>query len=735
MVLTRNKVLSEVTQREVRRFMGPKGNGSGSPGTFREIFGCNRLGIHELKKTLPSNVFDSFMNNLKTGTQVSRDTSNTIAEAVKVWALKKGATHFCHWFQPQTGATAEKHDSLIRVDDEGLPIEEFSGSQLVQGEPDASSFPSGGMRTTFEARGYTAWDPTSPMFIIETENSKTLTIPSVFISYTGEALDKKTPLLRSMKAVEVAAKELLGLLPEPLHAESVVPVAGPEQEYFLIDKAFYYRRPDLVLTDRVLGGQPSTRGQHMEEHYFGNIPTRVQAFMQEVEYELYKIGVVATTRHNEVAPSQFELAVLHQDANVAADHNQMVMVTMDRVAERHNFKLLLHEKPFDGINGSGKHVNWSLRAGKDVNLMSPGNTPAEYLRFLCVLASVLKGIHMYGGLIRASIGSLGNDRRLGGNEAPPAIISVFLGGTLHDMLEQIKVKNFNVATKAKEMIELGLKSVPNIEKDDTDRNRTSPFAFTGNKFEYRAVGSSASISMPVMVINTVVAEGLRQFSKQLKDKLVSEKDKHQAVLQVLHQSFNETEAIIFDGNNYATEWPKEAKKRGLPNYKNSLEAMGEFKRKEVQELFQNHGVLSSTELTSRYIVRCERYLKRFVIECHTLLQLVVQEIVPSAEAQVREHYQAITATKACTGKANQELVAQVKALSTGVTAALRDTKRLVKEMDTVFAIEDMDKHMSWVIQTGIPLQLKVEKTIEEIEENVASKHWSLPKVYEMLHIR
>jgi glutamine synthetase len=727
--------LDVVMQRNIRKFNISKENGSGRSDSYRDIFGCNRFGISELKKTLPPTTFETFMQNLKTGSHVSRETSDAIAEAVKNWAVAKGVTHYCHWFQPQTGSTAEKHDAMLKIDEQGLAIDEFTGDQLVQGEPDASSFPSGGMRTTFEARGYTAWDPTSPMFIIETENGKTLTIPCVFISYTGEALDKKTPLLRSMRAIDVAAKELLAILPEGLKVESVTPVAGPEQEYFLIDKAFFFRRPDLVLTGRVMGGTPSTKGQYLEDHYFGAIPTRVQAFMQETEYELYKIGVVAKTRHNEVAPSQFEIAVLHQDANVAADHNQMVMVTMERVAERHDFKLLLHEKPFDGINGSGKHVNWSMVTNTGINLLSPGSTSSEYLRFMCFLAAILKGIHLYGGLIRASIGSLANDRRLGGNEAPPAIISVFLGETINKLLEQIKAKNFNVQTKTKEMIALGLKSIPNIEKDDTDRNRTSPFAFTGNKFEYRAVGSSASISMPIMVINTVIAEGLKIVADELKKQSGKESDKQVSVMKVLSKIFKETEVVLFDGNNYSNEWAKEAKQRGLPNYHNSLEAMSEFLRNDVMEMFQRHGVLSHREVVSRYNVRCERYLKKFEIECKTLEQMVVQEIIPALECQITGHCEAISAIKSATKTVPQELMKLVQQLTTEMKQIINDTQKLTKDLHIHFGKGDMKDHMKWVIHSGFPAQRKIEKALERAESLVAYKNWPLPKVYEMLHIR
>ncbi len=735
MGLQKNQMLGEVLTRKVRCFHGTTNNGHGNTISIQKIFGCNRFGIQELKKALPTPTYNTFSKSLKSGANVSAEIAGEIAEAVKRWAVEKGVTHYCHWFQPQTGSTAEKHDAIFLADDEGVAFENFTRSELIRGEPDASSFPSGGRRSTFEARGYTAWDPTSPMFIKDTENGKTLCIPSVFISYTGEALDKKTPLLRSMKAIDLATKELLQLLPDPIRTQAAVPVAGPEQEYFLVDKTFFYRRPDLVLTGRMLGGAPSTRGQYLDDHYFGNIPTRVQAFMQEFEYELYKIGVVAKTRHNEVAPSQFEVAVQHQDANIAADHNQMVMVLMSHVAERHDFKLLLHEKPFDGINGSGKHVNWSIRTDEGLNLLSPGKNPKDLLRFLCFLSSVLKGIHQYGGLIRASIGSLGNDKRLGGNEAPPAIISVFLGDAISEIVRQIKDRKQNVKTRAKEIMALGLKSVPHIEKDDTDRNRTSPFAFTGNKFEYRAVGSASSISFPVTVINTVVAEGISQFSRELKSAYKKFKNKETAVMSVLQSSLKETENVIFDGNNYADSWSKEAKRRKLPNYRTSLEAFSELKKKSSIALFESHSVLHPEELLSRYNVRCERYVMLYTIECRTLVDLVLQHVLPSAEAQLKNHYQTLVAMQSISGKQQGVALKQEgKKLSAAIETLVKQVRVLERHIDQLEK-KSIDDQMKWLQNTGLALQYKVESLITDVENFVGYAHWDLPKIYEMLHIR
>lgn len=735
MISFRQQTVDMVNKRAVRRFVLNHTNGSGAPEPIRNIFGVNRFGMNELKKALSTRDFNELTKTLHSGRPIDTKTSNAVASAVKTWALKKGITHFCHWFQPQTGSTAEKHDSILSLDDEGLPIEEFSYQQLIQSEPDASSFPSGGMRSTFEARGYTAWDPTSPIFIIDTENGRTLCIPSVFVSYTGEALDKKTPLLRSMKAIDIASKQLLSALNQDEGVNSIVPTVGPEQEYFLVDKAFYHARPDLVLCGRVFGGQPSTKGQNLEDHYFGHIPPRVQAFMHEVEYELYKIGVLAKTRHNEVAPSQYELAVLHQDANVATDQNQMVMATLKKVAESHNFKLLLHEKPYGGMNGNGKHVNWSLRTNTGVNLLDPGETKKENIRFLCVLASILNGVSQYGGLIRASIGSLGNDRRLGGNEAPPAIVSVFLGQTISSIFNQIRKKNFSVPSKTKDFIELGLKNIPNVLKDNTDRNRTSPFAFTGNKFEYRAVGGSSSVSWPVTVINTVIAEGLLQFVKLLETKKKKGKDLETAVFQALHDTLRKVEPVIFEGNNYDEKWIKEAKRRKLPNHPTCAEAFVEYWKKETADLFSRHHVLSHRELESRSNVFCERYVKSLLVEYSTLINLVNQHVVPAAQRQLTLHGKTALSFNTLGIKSKSTLQNLAKTLSSDLDDIIRWVKTLEKVLESRQEDEVSVKNLVWLRQKGFSLQTQIEIKVGVIESQVADELWTLPKVYEMLHIQ
>src|SRR6187397_1458454 len=524
-----------------------------------EVFGSNTFDVGAMKEKLPKPVFKSLQETIRRGSRLDPAIANEVAHAIKEWALGKGASHFCHWFQPQTGLTAEKHDAFLTFDDDGHPMERFSGAQLIQSEPDASSFPSGGMRSTFEARGYTAWDPSSPIFIVDGPNGKTLCVPSVFISYHGDALDNKTPLLRSMEYLSERALGVLRLFGDK-ESTRVVPTMGPEQEYFLIDKAFYSLRPDLVACGRTLIGAKPPKGQELEDHYFGSIKDRILACMQETETELYKLGVPVKTRHNEVAPSQYETAPIFEEANVASDHNQMVMETMGRIARRHNLTLLLHEKPFAGINGSGKHCNWSLMDSQGRNLLEPGATPEKNLQFLVFLAATLKGVHKRAGLLRAAIAGSGNDHRLGANEAPPAIISVFLGDQLTRVLDAIEKKD-KAGANTMETISLGIRKLPEVARDQTDRNRTSPFAFTGNKFEFRAVSSAQSISLPIAFLNAAVGEALGEFEDQLTLRTSKGANLQDAVLEVVREAVVATKAVRFEGNNYAPELVEEAKKR------------------------------------------------------------------------------------------------------------------------------------------------------------------------------
>src|SRR5436190_1174086 len=577
-----------------------------------DVFGSNTFDVGAMKEKLPKPVFKSLQETIRRGTRLDPAIANELAHAVKEWALGKGASHFCHWFQPQTGPTAERHGAFLTFDDQGQPMERFSGAQLIQSEPDASSFPSGGMRTTFEARGYTAWDPSSPIFIIDGPNGKTLCVPSVFISYHGDALDNKTPLLRSMEVLSERAVALLKLLGDG-KATRVVPTVGPEQEYFLIDRAFYNLRPDLVAAGRTLIGAKPPKGQELEDHYFGSIKDRILAFMQESENELFKLGIPIKTRHNEVAPSQYETAPIFEEANVASDHNQIVMETMNRVARRHSLALLLHEKPFAGINGSGKHCNWSLMDSEGRNLLEPGATPERNLQFLVFLMAVLKGVHRRAGLLRAAIASAGNDHRLGANEAPPAIISVFLGDQLTRVLDAIE-KGATGGPSAIERISLGVRKLPEVARDQTDRNRTSPFAFTGNKFEFRAVSSAASISTPIAFLNAAVAEALGEFEDAIASRTGKGMSLQDATLDAVREAVVSTKAVRFEGNNYAAEWVEEARRRGIPNLRTSPEALAELVKPEAKEFMARMKVFSEAETEARYHVRMERYVKDVEIE-------------------------------------------------------------------------------------------------------------------------
>src|SRR3989449_1880212 len=536
-----------------------------------EALGSNPFNADAMKQKLPKAVYQSLQETIRRGTKLDPGIANEVAHAVKEWSLEKGATHFCHWFQPQTGLTAEKHDAFLTFDDEGMPMERFSGAQLIQSEPDASSFPSGGMRTTFEARGYTAWDPSSPIFIVDGPNGKTLCVPSVFISYHGDALDNKTPLLRSMEHLSEKALGVLRLFGNN-ESTRVVPTLGPEQEYFLVDRAFYALRPDLVAAGRTLMGAKPPKGQELEDHYFGSIKDRILAFMQECENELYKLGVPVKTRHNEVAPSQYESAPIFEEVNVATDHNQLVMEVFRQVAKRHNLTLLLHEKPFAGINGSGKHNNWSMQDSEGNNLLEPGATPIENLQFLVFLVATLKGVNRRAGLLRAAIASAGNDHRLGANEAPPAIISAFLGDMLTDIFEQIE-KGGAKSTKQGGILDIGVSVLPTLPRDAGDRNRTSPFAFTGNKFEFRAVSASQNIAWPNIVLNVVVADALDSIATELEKAMHNGEELSKAVAKLLTKVIKEHKRIVFNGNNYAEEWQKEAAKRGLLNLRNTVDAL------------------------------------------------------------------------------------------------------------------------------------------------------------------
>ena len=586
-----------------------------------EIYGSLVFNDKIMREKLPKDMYKALKKTIENGTHLELDVANSVAVAMKEWALEHGATHYTHWFQPMTNFTAEKHDSFISPTGDGQVIMEFSGKELVKGEPDASSFPSGGLRATFEARGYTAWDPTSPAFI----KDRTLYIPTAFCSYSGEALDKKTPLLRSMDTLNKEAVKILRLLgnTEVKHIDTTV---GPEQEYFLVDKDLYNKRKDLIFCGRTLIGAPAPKGQEMEDHYFGTLKPRVSAYMHDLDEELWKLGIPAKTKHNEVAPAQHELAPVFDTTNVAVDHNQLTMEIMKKVAAKHNMVCLLHEKPFEGINGSGKHNNWSMSTDTGVNLLDPGKTPAENTQFLVFLVAVIKAVDDYADLLRISVASAGNDHRLGANEAPPAVVSIFLGDELTEVLKAIENDEFFVGHGAVQM-DIGAKVLPHFVKDNTDRNRTSPFAFTGNKFEFRMLGSSSSVANPNIILNTAVAEVLSQFYEELKD--VPADGMESAVHELLKKTIKEHKRIIFNGNGYTDEWIEEAEKRGLYNLVSTPDALPHFVDEKNEKLLTSHHIFTHAELHSRYEIKLENYVKTLHIEAGTMVEIIQKNLLPA----------------------------------------------------------------------------------------------------------
>ena len=586
-----------------------------------EIYGSLVFNDKIMREKLPKDMYKALKKTIENGTHLELDVANSVAVAMKEWALEHGATHYTHWFQPMTNFTAEKHDSFVSPTGDGQVIMEFSGKELVKGEPDASSFPSGGLRATFEARGYTAWDPTSPAFI----KDRTLYIPTAFCSYSGEALDKKTPLLRSMDTLNKEAVKILRLLgnTEVKHIDTTV---GPEQEYFLVDKDLYNKRKDLIFCGRTLIGAPAPKGQEMEDHYFGTLKPRVSAYMHDLDEELWKLGIPAKTKHNEVAPAQHELAPVFDTTNVAVDHNQLTMEIMKKVAAKHNMVCLLHEKPFEGINGSGKHNNWSMSTDTGVNLLDPGKTPAENIQFLVFLVAVIKAVDDYADLLRISVASAGNDHRLGANEAPPAVVSIFLGDELTEVLKAIENDEFFVGHGAVQM-DIGAKVLPHFVKDNTDRNRTSPFAFTGNKFEFRMLGSSSSVANPNIILNTAVAEVLSQFYEELKD--VPADGMESAVHELLKKTIKEHKRIIFNGNGYTDEWIEEAEKRGLYNLVSTPDALPHFVDEKNEKLLTSHHIFTHAELHSRYEIKLENYVKTLHIEAGTMVEIIQKDLLPA----------------------------------------------------------------------------------------------------------
>jgi glutamine synthetase len=588
-----------------------------------ELFGSNVFNDKVMKQRLPKEIYKALKETIENDMPLRPDVANVVANAMKDWAIEKGATHYTHWFQPLTGITAEKHDSFISPTADGGIITEFSGKQLIQGEPDASSFPSGGLRSTFEARGYTVWDCTSPAFLKTDESSNvTLTIPTAFYSYYGEALDKKTPLLRSMKAVSKQALRVLRALGNTT-ATKVTSTVGPEQEYFLVDKKFYLERIDLMLAGRTIFGAPAPKGQELEDQYFGTIKDRVSDYMRDLNNELWKMGITSKTQHNEVAPAQYEMAPVFATTNIATDHNQLVMETMQKVAFRHDLVCLLHEKPYAGINGSGKHNNWSLSTDDGINLLEPGHTPGENVQFLIFLSALLKAVNTHADILRATCATAGNDHRLGANEAPPAIISIFMGEELTEILEKIS-KGVKISTKDAQFVTVGVDTLPGIPKDNTDRNRTSPFAFTGNKFEFRMVGSAQSIAGSNVALNTIAAEALDEIAARLE----KAKNKNAEAASIIREIYKKHNRAIFNGNNYSEEWVKEAERRGLPNVRNAVDALKAFVTDKALKLFEKYEVLSHKEIHSRYEIYVEIYAKQINIEALTAIDMVKKQFLP-----------------------------------------------------------------------------------------------------------
>ena len=702
-------------------------------GKASEYFGCNTFNQKAMVERLPKQVYRSLIKTVKGGHKLDQSIAAAVAHAVKEWALEKGATHYSHWFQPNTGITAEKHDTFLTFGDNGEPIERFDASQLIQSEPDASSFPSGGLRATFEARGYTAWDPSTPIFIMESTNGKTLCIPSVFISYFGQSLDKKAPLLRSDEYLNENAMKVLKLFGNK--ATRVYSTLGPEQEYFLIDEAFYALRPDLIASGRTLLGAKPPKGQELEDQYFGAIKHRILAFMQEAEYELFKLGVPVKTRHNEVAPSQYEMAPVFESVSVATDHNQLVMEIFKLVAKRHDLAFLIHEKPFAGINGSGKHNNWSMATDEGENLLEPGATPEKNLQFLVCLVATLKGVLKHQGALRAAIAGSGNDHRLGANEAPPAIISAFLGEALTNILNSLEAGKLKGNTSEKKVINLGVSMLPEIAKDNTDRNRTSPFAFTGNKFEFRAVASSVSTATPMATLNAAVGESLSEIADRLAARVKKVKDFDKAVIEVIAEYVTETKAIRFEGNNYSDEWRDEAAKRGLLNLAKTPEALAQLKTKETKALFTKSGVYKADELESRYHLELERYIKDLEIEVAALKDIALTQVLPAA---FKHQAALVSAVKDLSGILGDTAAVSSQVAEVGSIAQLiADLKNSIVALDHVVEkaeTDNLEKKAAAFAYSVSEALLAVREVCDKLETVVDDTLWPLPKYREMLFL-
>ncbi len=709
------------------------------PGTkITAIFGENVFTTKTAREYLSDEAFKSLVASIKGGKKIDRSVANQISNGIRAWAESKGVTHFTHWFQPLTGTTAEKHDSFFTLKGDGTAIEEFDGAALIQQEPDASSFPSGGLRVTFEARGYTAWDPSSPAFIMQIGNGLTLCIPTIFVAYTGESLDYKAPLLKALASLDKAAVDVCQYFDKNI--TKVTPTLGWEQEYFVIDEGLANARPDIVLCDRTVFGASPAKGQQLEDHYFGSIPERVYAFMRDYETESYKLGIPLRTRHNEVAPAQFECAPIFEEVNLAVDHNTLLMDVMARVAKRHKLKVLLHEKPFAGINGSGKHNNWSMATDTGINLLAPGKTPKTNLMFLTFFVNIIKAVHDYADLMRASIASAGNDFRLGANEAPPAIISVFIGEYLTKVLNEVEGR---VGEKFDEQDEAILKldlhrSIPELLLDNTDRNRTSPFAFTGNKFEFRAVGSAANCANAMTVLNTIMADTLKKFKKEV-DALVEKGEKKEvALMHNIQKYIVESKKILFEGDGYSGEWEKEAEKRGLPNVKTTPYALDAMITEKAKSLFQSNGVYSHTELEARHEIELEKYIKKVQIEARVMGEIATNFVLPSA---IRYQNTLIANVKgfmeigldASTFKVQKAILEK---LSTHINSIHDDVTSMIEARKRVNKIEDTrERAIAYCNEVKEAYFDTIRYNLDKLEMLVADNEWTLPKYREMLFLR
>jgi glutamine synthetase len=695
-----------------------------------ELFGINVFTPAKMKERLPKDVYKEVIRVMEGGGELSKEAANVVAKAMKDWAEENGATHYTHWFQPLTGITAEKHDAFVALPDaDGKMITEFSGKELIKGEPDASSFPSGGLRATFEARGYTAWDITSPAFLKESSCGAILCIPTAFCSYTGEALDKKTPLLRSMEALSEHAVRIVKLFGHK-HVNKVTPCAGPEQEYFLVDADLYMKRLDLMFAGRTLFGAPAPKGQEMDDHYFGVIRERVGAFMKDLNEELWKLGILAKTQHNEVAPAQHELAPIFDTVNIAVDHNQLVMETMKRVAVRHNLRCLLHEKPYAGVNGSGKHNNWSINTDTGINLIDPGDTPNENLQFLLVLACILKAVDDHADLLRQSASDVGNDHRLGANEAPPAIISVFLGEQLEDVVRQLVETGVASSAIQGGKLETGVSTLPDFEKDATDRNRTSPFAFTGNKFEFRSVGSSDSIASPNTVLNAIVAEAFDEAADIL-EKAAAEGRFDIAVHDLIKKYMTEHQRIIFNGDGYSDEWVKEAERRGLPNIKTMIEAAPALTTEKAVALFEKYKIFTRSELESREEIIYETYAKTINIEALTMIDMAGKQIIPAAVKYSGVLARTINEVRSAVvnASAEAELLGKVVGYINDAQKAYDKLKEVSAKAVTIKEAKDRAFYFKDEVKTTMD---ELRKPCDELEMIVDKSLWPIPTYAELM---